>query len=91
MLKLFSGRGGYASGLKQGDTVAMLTQLSFLRSGRYNYDSGSLYGRTSDGYYWSGRFYSILDTYGLVFASTGLLPQGGVNRSHGFSLRCLAR
>ena len=91
MLKLYSNRNGNTSDLTQGDTVAMLTQLAFLRSGDYNYSSGSLSNRTSYGYYWSGHYYSVTDSHLLYFGSTVLNPQSGSGRGYGFALRCLAR
>ena len=91
LLKLYSNRTGNISGLTQGDTVAMLAQLSFLRSGSYHCASGSLSLRTSYGYYWSGHYDSIADSYYLYFYSTNLYPQNGNRRGFGFALRCLAR
>ena len=73
------------------DTAVQINPLNFLRSGYYNYDSGSLNYRTSRGYYWSGHYYSITNSHLLDFYSTRLYPQVGYDRGYGYSLRCLAR
>ena len=91
LLQPYSNRSGNKDSLTQGDTVLLLPPLSFLRSGHYNYDSGSLGSRGSYGRYWSGRFYSRVYSYGLDFNSTNLSPQNGYNRGSGFTVRCLAR
>ena len=73
------------------DTFLQISPLNLLRSGYYAYDSGALDTRTSRGRYWSGRYYSIVNSRYLYFASTYLYPQNGGNRSLGIPLRCLAR
>ena len=92
MLKLYSSReDGDATSLEQGDTIALFSPLTFLRSGRYNYSSGSLDLRTSVGSYWSGHYYLITNSHYLLFSSTNLSPQDGYTRGYGYTLRCLAR
>ena len=91
LVRVYVGRSGGTEGLTQGTTVMQISPLSFLRSGRYSYESGSLDTRTSYGSYWSGRSYSITNSYYLSLWSTRLYPQYNYYRGTGFALRCLAR
>ena len=77
--------------LSHGDTIIQIAPLNFLRAGIYDYTSNSLTFRTTYGYYWSGRYYSIPNSYRLPFEATGLHLQNSNSRGYGFSLRCLAR
>ena len=49
----------------------------------------TLYGRGSNGYYWSSGFYSASDAYDLTFYSTEVLPQGSYDRRNGFTVRAV--
>ena len=69
----------------------MAPALSFLRSGNYNYDSGALNNRGTNGNYWSLRGNSGTNANNLNFNSTNINPQNGNNRGNGFAVRCLAR
>ena len=72
------------------DTIVLSVPLSFLRAGNY-VSSGSLYEQALFGGYWSSRRNGTTGAYFLGFAWDYLSLQSSVNRSYGFSLRCLAR
>ena len=91
LLKPYSNRSGNASDLAQGDTIAQVSPLAFLRSGGYSYSGGAPTNQASYGGYWSGKPYSVTNAYYLRFASTSLSPQDNNRRGTGRSVRCLAR
>ena len=75
---------------KNVDTILFNQPLSFFRSGYYNWESASRYGRDSYGDYWESRIYSATNSNNLNFNSTNLNPQNGNNRGNGFSVRCVS-
>ena len=75
------------------DAVVQNSPINLLRSGNYNYNSGSIGSRNSSGYYWQPDARSDVTTARVVhFDSTSLHPQGGYSaKGNGFSIRCLGR
>ena len=65
--------------------------LSIIFSGSFYWVNGGLYGRGTDGSYWSSTPYASTNSRRLVFNSTYVNPQGGYNKSYGFTVRCVAR
>ena len=63
---------------------------SFLRSGNYNWNSGGLNNRGSNGNYWSAASYSDTNSYNLNFNSSNLNPRNNNNKGNGFAVRCVA-
>ena len=63
---------------------------SFLRSGNYNWNSGGLNNRGSNGNYWSAGSNSATNSYNLNFNSTNLNPRNNNNQGNGFAVRCVA-
>ncbi len=57
----------------------------FPASGLYN--GTSLYGRGSNGYYWSASFYSSTRAYYLYFNSSSVNPQNNNHRRYGLTVR----
>ena len=68
-----------------------LTSLLFIRSGNYNYSSGGINNRSSNGNYWQSRVNSETNARNLNFNSTNLNPQNNNNKGNGFTVRCLVR
>lgn len=65
-------------------------KLFFPASGFRNYSDGSFYLVTALGYYWSSSVYNTAYGYNLRFdQSNGVVPQYSLNRSYGFSVRCI--
>ena len=91
LVQLYLGRSGNTGSLTQADTALLISPLSFLRSGNYNYSNGARNVRGSNGFYWSRRSRSSTYAYNLGFDSTLVYPQDGYGRGRGFALRCLAR
>lgn len=60
----------------------------FLPAAGY-YDSTSLVGRGSDGYYWSNTYDSEANALRLYFSSSGVNPQGSRYRHFGYSVRAI--
>ncbi|MBR3163822.1 hypothetical protein IKF15_00730, partial [Candidatus Saccharibacteria bacterium] len=65
--------------------------LSVIMSGLYSWIGGSLGRRGTGGYYWSSTPYAATNSRSLLFSSTGVSPQGDINKPDGFSVRCVAR
>ena len=65
--------------------------LSVIMSGYYYWVYGNLYGRGTYGYYWSSTPYAATYSRYLYFYSTYVGPQGGNNKTYGFTVRCVAR
>ena len=65
--------------------------LSFVRSGRYYYNTSTPYSRGSRGLFWSSRALSTSRAYHLYFHSTDVSPQSDSYKGDGQSLRCVAR
>ena len=59
-------------------------------SGRVS-DSSSRRDQGSYGYYWSSTVYSSNNAHRLLLTTSYVLPAGGDNKSHGYSVRCIAR
>ncbi|MBR2726000.1 hypothetical protein IKE87_01910, partial [Candidatus Saccharibacteria bacterium] len=64
--------------------------LNFNRPGYYHWSNGALNGRDTNGNFWSSVGYSSADAHYLDFLSSTFHPQGGDNKGHGFSVRCVA-
>ncbi|MDO5481104.1 MAG: hypothetical protein Q4F60_02035 [Candidatus Saccharibacteria bacterium] len=71
--------------------ASILIPLVFVRSGNYNWTSGSLNNRGSNGNYWSRESNSPTNAYNLNFNSTNFNPQNTNNKINGFTVRCVAR
>ena len=82
-----SGSGDYTNK----EAPVQTSVLSFLRSGNYNYGTGGLSNRGSNGYYWSSRTYATTGSYDLHFRSAGLGFANGDDKGFGFTLRCVIR
>ncbi|MBR3204397.1 hypothetical protein IKF81_01810 [Candidatus Saccharibacteria bacterium] len=67
------------------------TPLSLVYSGIYDWVHGNLYYRGSGGDFWSSTPYSATVAYDLNFNSTRLMPQHGVSKIDGFTIRCVVR
>ena len=65
--------------------------FGFPRSGNYNYNSGGLNNRGSNGYFWSSRSNSATNSYNLNFNASNLNPQNNNNKGNGFAVRCVAQ
>ena len=71
------------------DSGVLSSPLSFLRSGRLNWDSASLFNRGSYSGYWSLRSASTVASSYLSFYDTSLAPQGNYPHGGGFAMRCV--
>ena len=71
------------------DSVIILPQLSFTRSGYYEYSNGSLGGQSSRGCYWSRPPNGKSNAYSLDFRSAYFYLRNNFGPSYGLSLRCL--
>ena len=60
----------------------------FFPASGYRYGT-SLYGRGTNGYYWSSTLYSSAYGYYLYFNSGGVYPANNGNRCYGFSVRAV--
>ncbi|MBR2709692.1 hypothetical protein IKE72_01275 [Candidatus Saccharibacteria bacterium] len=65
--------------------------LDFVVSGVYNRSYGTIYGRTTEGPFWSGTAVSATSARHLTSHSTGFSPQHADYRGFGFAVRCVAR
>ena len=72
-----------------GDSGILSGPVSFLRSGRIDFNSISLDTRGSNGNYWSTRSASDAGSYYLYFLETGLYSQNYNYRGNGFAVRCI--
>ena len=54
-----------------------------------NYNGTTLYGRGTNGIYWSSGFYSASNAYDLYFNSTEVNPQSYDSRRYGFTVRAV--
>jgi len=82
-------RGDYANYLKR-DNYDIRTQLFYFLYGGW-ISIGSINSIGSSGYYRSSTVYDANSVYGLHFTLTNVYPSSHHWRSHGFSIRCLAR
>ena len=64
--------------------------LSYVRSGNYNWNSGGLNNRGSNGNYWSAATYNTNNSRNLNFNASNLNPRNGNNKGNGFAVRCVA-
>ena len=69
------------------DTVILLSNFTFLRSGSYYTYNGNLNGRTMNSYYWSIRAHSLQIARALNSLSIWLNYQNVYNKGEGLSLR----
>ena len=86
----YGGTGSNQSGVGTGDIMSNRFRSfpnNFLYSGYF--DGSSVYNRGSYGDYWSRSVNSYSSSYDLDLGSTGLYPSNYVNKSYGFSVRCL--
>ena len=65
--------------------------LDFVVSGVYNRSSGTIYGRTTEGTFWSATANSSTYARLLDSHSTGFGPQYAYYRGVGYAVRCVAR
>lgn len=65
--------------------------LSIIFSGYYNWASGGLVNRGTNGAYWSSTPYTYTSSHYLNSYSTNVGPQAGVNKTYGFTVRCVTR
>ena len=65
--------------------------LDFVVSGAYFRSNGTIYGRVTEGSFWSATVYSNGGAYNLSSYFTGFYLQKTNNRGHGFAVRCVAR
>ena len=65
--------------------------LSVVFSGDYYWVNGGLGSRGTYGYFWSSTPYATTYARYLAFSSTSVYPQGGNNKTYGFTIRCVAR
>ncbi|MBR3204557.1 hypothetical protein IKF81_02665 [Candidatus Saccharibacteria bacterium] len=72
-------------------TSARKTPLSLVYSGYYLWVDGNLNYRGSGGYFWSSTPYSTTNARNLYFSSTRLVPQGGLSKLNGLTIRCVGR
>ena len=73
-----------------GSTRLRSAPLDFAYTGYYN-TSGSLYGETTYGDFWSRTVYDSSVAYYLYFRSSSVSPQDLGVRGNGRSLRCTAK
>ncbi len=71
-------------------TVDVLS-LNFLRTGVYVRSNGLIFGRVTDGYWWSTTAGSATNGHYLDTYPTGVGPQDNNYRGHGFAVRCVVR
>ena len=92
LVEVYGGTSGTLSGSHL-DAIIQNNPTSFVRSGAYRFDSGSLtyYPRTNYGFFWEATPYSATNARYLYFYSTYLTPQNNSNKGNGISLRCLVR
>ncbi|MBR3204759.1 hypothetical protein IKF81_03715 [Candidatus Saccharibacteria bacterium] len=67
------------------------TPLSLVYSGYYDWVYGNLLDRGSYGRFWSSTPYSTANAHYLNFNSTRLIPQYGVNKMYGLTIRCVGQ
>ena len=72
-------------------TNARKTPLSLVYSGFYYWVYGNLSYRGSYGYFWSSTPFSTASAHGLGFYFTRLLPQDGLSKIDGLTIRCVGR
>ena len=65
--------------------------LNFLRTGYYERSYGYIYGRVTDGLWWSTTAGSATLGRYLNTFPTGVFPQGNNYRGLGFAVRCVVR
>ena len=73
------------------DTRIIITPISLLRAGSYNYSVGTRNGRGSYGGYWESRVYNGTTSYTLYFYSTDVNPRNYYLRGRGFTVRCVSK
>ena len=79
-------------GTKYGPSVDMhKLPLSIPFTGYYYWQSGNLYNRGTNGYFWSSTPSSKTNAYNLSFSRTYVYPQDGNNKVNGLTVRCVAR
>jgi len=79
----------YAEFVRLNDFDIRNQPLHFLYGG-YIF-SGSIGFAGHDGYYYSSTVANVDSAYRMHFSANVLYPSINVNRSYGFSVRCLAR
>ena len=57
---------------------------------RINFAVGALYSRGTYGHYWSSSTENSSSAYVLTFNSSNVLPANNIDRTTGFSVRCIA-
>ena len=70
------------------DSGLLSNPLSFLRSGRFYWNSAGLGSRGIYGDYWSLRSYSTTDSNELYLGNTSLNPYANDHRGFGYAVRC---
>lgn len=70
------------------NATTMGTYLKTPLAGRRVRSSSSVDGQGIYGCYWSSTAYSADSAYYLYFSSSLLIPQDGLHRAYGFSVRC---
>ena len=90
LVEVYGGTDGYLLDSNL-DVIIQNNPISFIRSGRYYYGSGSIVDRSNESFYWG--LIPVSDTYAryLYFYSTYLNPQSSNYKGNGFSFRCLVR
>ena len=74
---------------KANNNTTMETYLKMPMAGHRLYDSANVYGVGSYGFYWSSTPLNANYAYYLGFNSSSIYPQYDLDRSYGFSVRCL--
>ena len=88
LLRFYSNADGLNG--KNLDTIVLLHQSVFTRSGDYDYISGFFGGRMSNSSYFTNGINSSLNAYIFTFSGS-YLTRYQEARGFGFVLRCLAR
>ena len=65
--------------------------ISFIRSGYYTYNSGTIISRNNYGIYWTSLVGGPINANRLYFDSTALVPSSNLDKGRGYTLRCLVR
>jgi len=81
---------GYYANYFKLNNYDMRTELFYFLYGGHVL-AGFLYNAGASGSYWSSVIHDLNDAYHLGFNGIGIFPSYSSWRSHGFSIRCLAR
>ena len=71
------------------DSGVLSNPLSFLRSGRFNWDSTHLDNRNDYGFYWTLRSSDTVTANDLDLRDDFLFAQFGIQLGNGLAVRCV--